>query len=135
MPASERRYLFGGIAILSCAMIVLHISLARLFGALFGPRIALLVLSFSALGAGLGGVLLYAVPRLACPPHLFAQLAYLACGASGTGVVALIAILRKKPPQALDTEALTHLGLLCLASMLPAILAGVAIAAAVRHAA
>src|SRR5262245_42329143 len=92
MPASERRCLFGGIAILSCAMILLYISLARLYSAVFGPHIALLALSFSALGAALGGVLLFVVPRLACPPRLFAQLAYLGCGASGTGVVALIAI-------------------------------------------
>src|SRR5262245_53271158 len=125
MLATERRCLFGGIAVLSCAMILLHVSLSRLYSAVFGPHIALLSLSFSALGAGLGGALLFAVPRLACPPHLFAQLAYLSCGASGTGVVALIAIMRKKPPQALDIAALTEIGMLCLASMLPAILAGI----------
>ena len=68
MRVPQRSGLFSGVAALACASVLLEISLARIYAALFGEIHAFLALSLSLVGAGVGGALLYVAPSLARPP-------------------------------------------------------------------
>jgi hypothetical protein len=77
MGVSPRAGLFGGVALLSAAVVLLQIVLTRLFSALLGHHLAFLAVSLSLFGVGAGGALLYAIPALAKPPALLARLSVL----------------------------------------------------------
>src|SRR5689334_13794600 len=132
---SQRQGLFGGIAALSCGTVVLQIALTRLYSALFGHHLAFLAISLSLFGVGLGGVLLYVFPRIAAPPRLLSRLSYLSTAAAASTIVALLVILHTKPLETLDAGSLGRLALLYLTSSLPFVVVGVAVAAAIQHAA
>ncbi len=132
---TQRQGLLGGLAVLSCGTVVLQITLTRLYSALFGHHLAFLAISLSLFGVGLGGVLLYVFPALCRPPALLARLAYLAGLCSAATVAALLILLHVKPMEKLDASALSGLAVLYLSSSLPFVLAGIAVTAAVRHAA
>ncbi|WP_437642067.1 hypothetical protein [Sorangium sp. So ce854] len=131
MRVSQRSGLFSGVAALACATVLLEIALSRMHGALFGQPHAFVTLALSLVGAGLGGALLYAAPSLARPPALFARLAALSSLASGATLAAIILLAQRGPaPGALPWIALVY-----AASTVPFALAGLALAAAIRHAA
>jgi hypothetical protein len=132
---TQRQGLFGGLAVLSCGTVVLQIALTRLYSALFGHHLAFLAISLSLFGVGLGGVLLYVFPGLCRPPALFARLSYLSGLASAATVGALLSLLHVKPIEKLDASSLLSLAVLYLSSSLPFVLAGIAVAGAIRHAA
>ncbi|MEO7327373.1 MAG: hypothetical protein ABI193_02260, partial [Minicystis sp.] len=131
---TQRQGLLGGLAVLSCGTVVLQIALTRLYSALFGHHLAFLAISLSLFGVGLGGVLLYVFPGLCRPPVLLARLAYLSGLASAATVGALLALLHVKPMEKLDLSAISSLAVLYLSSSLPFVLAGIAVAAVLRHA-
>ena len=68
MRVSQQSGFFSGIAVLACATVLLEISLARIYAALFGEVHAFLALSLSLVGAGVGGALLYVAPSPATRP-------------------------------------------------------------------
>lgn len=133
MRPSQRQGFFGGIALLSCATVVLQIVFTRLYSALFGHHLAFLAIALSLLGVGAGGVLLYLAPSLVRPQRLLAGLAYLACIASASMIIAMIVIVQPRWSTAIDELALGRLSVLYLISSLPFLLTGLAMAAAVRH--
>lgn len=135
MRVSQRSGLLGGVALLAFAGVVLAVALTRLYAALFGQHLALLGASTPLLGAGLGAVLLHAAPGLARPPALFSRLTTLAAATSGATVAALIALLHVRPGEDLTPRSSLLIGAACLASALPFIFSGIAVAAAIRHAA
>ena len=135
MVLSQRQALFGGIALLSCATLVLQIALTRLYSALFGHHLAFLAISLSLFGIGLGGVLVFLIPAIARPPALFARLAYLSAATAATSVGATVFLLQSEPIGALDAATWTRLTVLYLLSSLPFACVGAAVAAAIRHAA
>ena len=108
----QRRGLFGGIALLSCATLVLQIALTRLYSALFGHHLAFLAISLSLFGVGLGGVLLYVAPALARPPRLFARLAYLSGATSLATIAAILLLMQSSPIGDLDAATLGGVALL-----------------------
>src|SRR4051812_34473241 len=132
---SHRRGLFAGIAVLSSGTVVLQIALTRLYSALFGHHLAFLAISLSLFGVGLGGVLLYVFPKIARPPFLLARLAYLSGLAAASTIIALLVLVHTKPVETLDLKSLGRLALLYATSSLPFVFVGVAVAAAIRHAA
>jgi hypothetical protein len=135
MRLTQRHGLFAGIAALSSGTVVLQIVLTRLYSALFGHHLAFLAISLSLFGVGLGGVLLYVFPGLLRPPSLLARLAYFS-GLSGVAsIAALLMILRTTPMETLDGAAALRLTVLYLVSSLPFVFAGLAVAAAIQHAA
>ncbi len=131
----QRRGLFGGIALLSCATLVLQIALTRLYSALFGHHLAFLAISLSLFGVGLGGVLLYVAPALARPPRLFARLAYLSGATSLATIAAILLLMQSSPIGDLDAATLGRVALLYVVSASPFTFVGVAVAAGLRHAA
>lgn len=135
MGLSPRAGLFGGIALLSAAVALLQIVLLRLFSAMFGHHFGFAALSLSLLGAGIGAALLSAVPALARPPALLARLSVLSCLVSAATIGTILFLVRQKPITALGSADLPRVGLLFLVCSLPFILAGVALAGAIRHAA
>lgn len=135
MRSRQQSGLFAGIAVLSSATVVLQIALTRLYSALYGHHLAFLAISLSLFGVGLGGVLLYVFPSLARPPRLLSSLAYLSGAAAAATIAALIVIVHSTPVEKLDAAALGQLAILYLSSSLPFVIVGVAVAAAIRHAA
>ena len=135
MQVSQRQGLFGGVAILSFATLVLQITLTRLYSALFGNHLAFLAISLSLFGIGLGGVLLYMVPALARPPALWSRLSQLSAITAMVTVVAVVFVVKSKPVETLDTSSLARLTGLYLLSSAPFVLVGIAVAAALRYAA
>ncbi|WP_437539269.1 hypothetical protein WME79_23680 [Sorangium sp. So ce726] len=135
MRVPQRSGLFSGVAALACASVLLEISLARIYAALFGEVHAFLVLSLSLVGAGMGGALLYVFPSLARPPALFARMAILAALASGATLAAVILLAHREPLSVPAPGSLPWLALCYAASTVPFALAGLALAAAIRHAA
>ncbi|MGK3993434.1 hypothetical protein [Sorangium sp. So ce1024] len=133
MRVSQRSGLFSGVAALACATVLLEIALSRMHGALFGQAHAFVTLALSLVGAGLGGALLYAAPSLARPPALFARLAALSSLASGATLAAIILLAHRGPASATAPGALPWLALVYAASTVPFALAGLALAAAIRH--
>ncbi|WP_437787048.1 hypothetical protein [Sorangium sp. So ce1097] len=131
MRVSQRSGLFSGVAALACATVLLEIALSRMNAALFGQPHAFVTLALSLVGAGLGGALLYAAPSLARPPALFARLAALSSLASGATLAAIILLAQRGPAPG----ALPWLALVYAACTVPFALAGLALAAAIRHAA
>src|SRR3954471_13054415 len=111
MGVSQNKGLFGGIAILAAAALVLEVTLTRLYSALFGHHLAFLAISLSLFGVGMGGVLLYVVPALARPPALFSRLAYLAGLAAASTVAALLLLLHAPSLDAFDAKTLAKLAL------------------------
>ncbi len=135
MGLSPRAGLFGGVALLSAAVVLLQIVLTRLFSALFGHHLAFLAVSLSLFGVGVGGALLYAVPALARPPGLLSRLSALACGASAASIVTILFLVRQKPITGLTPADLGRLALLYAVCAAPFTFAGIAIAGAIQHAA
>lgn len=135
MGLSPRAGLFGGVALLSAAVVLLQIVLTRLFSALFGHHLAFLAVSLSLFGVGVGGALLHAVPALARPPGLLARLSTLACLTSGAAIATILFLVRQKPIAALGPGDLGRLALLYAVCAAPFTLAGVALAGAIQHAA
>src|SRR6185436_12483786 len=66
---------------------------------------------------------------------LLARLAYLASLASASTVGMLLVLLHNKPMEALNAAALGSLALVSLSCAVPFMLVGIAVAAAIRHAA
>ena len=134
MGLSPRAGLFGGVAVLAAAVVLLQIVLTRLFSALFGHHLAFLAVSLSLFGVGAGGALLYAVPALARPPALLARLSALSCLASATTIGTILFLVRQKPIVAMGTAELSRLAILYGLSAAPFTFAGIAIAGAIQHA-
>ncbi len=134
MGLSPRAGLFGGIALLSAAALLLQIVLTRIFSALFGHHLAFLAVSLSLFGLGLGGALLAALPRLARPPLLLGRLSVLACLASITSIASILFLLRQKPITTFSPVDLGRALLLYAVMALPFTFVGVTVAAAIRHA-
>jgi hypothetical protein len=135
MRLSQRQGLFGGLALLSCAAVLLQILLTRICAALLGHHLALIAASIPFFGAALGGALLHLFPGLARPPRLFARLAYFASAAAALTAIAMIILVQPKWVEAAETMAPGRLSLLFGALALPFVFVGAAIAAAFRHAA
>ncbi|MFO0590280.1 MAG: hypothetical protein U0441_22240 [Polyangiaceae bacterium] len=135
MGLSPRAGLFGGVALLSAAVVLLQIVLTRLFSAMLGHHLAFLAVSLSLFGVGAGGALLYAVPALARPPALLRKLAILSGLTSMAAIGTILFLVRQKPIAAITAAELGKLALLYLVSAAPFTIAGVAIAAAIQHAA
>jgi spermidine synthase len=135
MRLSPRAGLFGGVALLSAAAVLLSIVLTRLFSALFGHHLAFLAVSLSLFGVGAGGALLHAVPALVRPPGILARLAVLSCLASAASIAAILYLVQQKPITTFGPSEAGKLGLLYLVSAAPFTFAGIAVAGAIRHAA
>ncbi|WP_437496351.1 hypothetical protein [Sorangium sp. So ce1099] len=131
MRVSQRSGLFSGVAALACATVLLEISLARIHAAMFGEPHAFVTLSLSLVGAGVGGALLYVAPSLVRPPALFARMAALSSLSSGATLAAIILLAQRGPAPG----SLPWLALVYAACTVPFTLAGLALAAAIRHAA
>ncbi|WP_437694006.1 hypothetical protein [Sorangium sp. So ce176] len=131
MRVCQRSGLFSGVAALACATVLLEIALTRIHGALFGQPHAFVTLALSLVGAGLGGALLYVAPSLVRPPALFARMAALSALASGATLAAIILLAQRGPAPG----SLPWLALVYAACTVPFALAGLALAAAIRHAA
>ncbi|WP_437922600.1 hypothetical protein WMF37_26555 [Sorangium sp. So ce291] len=131
MRVSQRSGLFSGVAALACATVLLEISLARIHAAMFGEPHAFVTLALSLVGAGVGGALLYLAPSLVCPPALFARMAALSSLSSGATLAAIILLAQRGPAPG----SLPWLALVYAACTVPFALAGLALAAAIRHAA
>ncbi|WP_437494370.1 hypothetical protein WME75_22365 [Sorangium sp. So ce1014] len=131
MRVSQRSGLFSGVAALACATVLLEISLTRICAALFGEPHAFVALALPLVGAGAGGALLYLAPSLVRPPALFARMAALSSLASGATLAAIILLAQRGPA----SGSLPWHALLYAASTVPFALAGLALAAAIRHAA
>ncbi|WP_437729376.1 hypothetical protein [Sorangium sp. So ce861] len=129
MRVSQRSGLFSGVAALACATVLLEISLTRICAALFGEPHAFVALALPLLGAGAGGAALYLAPSLVRPSALFARMAALSSLASGATLAAVILLSQRGPAPG----ALPWLALLYAASTVPFALAGLALAAAIRH--
>src|SRR5262245_36507682 len=119
MRLSQRQGLFGGLALLTCATVILQLVFTRLYSALFGHHLAFLAIALSLLGMGAGGVLLYIAPSLVRPRRLLAGLAYLACAASASMIIAMIVIAQPGWSSSIDEFALRRLVVLYLISSLP----------------
>ncbi|MGK4004367.1 hypothetical protein WMF31_17160 [Sorangium sp. So ce1036] len=135
MWVSQRSGLFSGVAALACATVLLEITLTRIFAALFGGPYAFLALALAPFGAGVGGVLLHLAPSIARPPSLFARMAALSSFASGATLAAVILLAQRGAAAGPAPRSLLWLALLYAASAVPFALAGLAVAAAIRHAA
>ncbi|WP_437321895.1 hypothetical protein [Sorangium sp. So ce385] len=129
MRVSQRSGLFSGVAALACATVLLEIALTRICAALFGEPHAFVALALPLLGAGAGGAALTLAPSLVRRPALFARMAALSSLASGATLAAVILLSQRGPAPG----ALPWLALLYAASTVPFALAGVALAAAIRH--
>lgn len=135
MGLSPRAGLFGGVALLSAAVVLLQIVLTRLFSALFGHHLAFLSVSLSLFGVGVGGALLFAVPALARPPGLLARLSTLAGLTSLATIGTILFLVRQKAIVTLGPVELGRLALLYAVCAAPFTLAGIALAGAIQHAA
>lgn len=135
MGLSPRAGLYGGVALLSAAVVLLQIVLTRLFSALLGHHLAFLSVSLSLFGVGAGGALLYAAPRLARPPGLLARLSVWACLASAASIATILFLVRQKPITGLAPSDLGQLVLLYAVCALPFTFAGIAVTGAIQHAA
>ncbi|WP_437972328.1 hypothetical protein WMF04_24885 [Sorangium sp. So ce260] len=133
MRVSQRSGLFSGVAALACATVLLEISLTRIYAALFGEPHAFVALALPLVGAGAGGALLYLAPPLVRPPALFARMAILSSLASGATLAAIILLAQRGPAPAAGPAPLAWIALLYAASTVPFALAGLALAAAIRH--
>ncbi|WP_437961436.1 hypothetical protein WME76_18525 [Sorangium sp. So ce119] len=135
MRVCQRSGLFSGVAALACATVLLEIALTRIHGALFGQPHAFVTLALSLVGAGLGGALLYVAPSLVRPPALFARMAALSALASGATLAAIILVAQRGPASVSAPGSLPWLALVYAACTVPFALSGLALAAAIRHAA
>ena len=135
MRLTHQHGLYGGVALLSCATLILQIALTRLYSALYGNHLAFLAISLSLFGIGLGGVLVYLFPSLAPRDALLRRLAHVSAVGSIVTVVAIVYATKAKPPEALDAASVARLALLYAVSSAPFVFVGIAIAAALERAA
>ncbi len=135
MGVSPRAGLFGGVALLSAAVVLLQIVLTRIFSAMLGHHMAFLAVSLSLFGVGAGAALLHAIPALARPPALLRRLAILSCLMSLATVGSILFLVRQKPFTTIGAAEIGKLALLYLESAAPFTIAGIAITGAIQHAA
>lgn len=64
MRLSQRRGLLVGLALLSCAVVLLETVFARLYGLILGPHITSFAPTLPLLGLALGGALVLVAPAL-----------------------------------------------------------------------
>ncbi len=133
MRFRPRQGLLAGIAVLAAGSVVLQIALARTFAAILGVHFARVAPALGLAGLGLGGALLAALPGLVRRHALLARLSYLAGLAGAATLAALLVVVHVKVPDTLDHAALGPAAAVGLAALLPFVLAGVAVAGAVRH--
>jgi MFS family permease len=132
---STRRALYLGVGIVSFAVLVLQITLTRLYSALYGNHLAFLAISLSLFGVGLGGVLVFVFARLADDRRFFSRMSVLSVAAGASAVSAVIYLLNAKPIEKLNAETVSSLAWLYAVSSLPFVFAGIIVAAALRFAA
>ncbi len=120
---------------MSFAVLVLQITLTRLYSALYGNHLAFLAISLSLFGVGLGGVLVFVFPRMAEERRFFSRMSLLSVIAGGSAVSAIIYLLNAKPIEKLNAEVVSSLAWLYAVSSLPFVFAGIIVAASLRFAA
>jgi hypothetical protein len=132
MRLRPRQGLLVGVAVLAAASVVLGIALERLWAPLFGPHVALAAPGLALAGAGLGGALVAALPGIVPRPALLARAAMLS-GVAAAGTLATILVsVHVKLPDGLE-HVTTPAAAIVLTALLPFLVAGIAIAAAVQH--
>lgn len=134
MRLSQRRGLLVGLALLSCAVVLLETVFARLYGLILGPHITSFAPTLPLLGLALGGALVLVAPALTRPPRLFARVAVLTSFTAATASVAMIVIVQPNWVEAISTPQPSRLAVLYGASLAPFFFAGLAFVGSVRHA-
>lgn len=134
MRLSQRRGLLVGLALLTCAVVLLETVFARLYALILGPHIAAFAPTLPLLGVALGGALALVAPALTRPPRLFARVSVLTSLTSATAAIAMIVIVQPRWVEAITTPQPSRLAILYGASLAPFFFAGLAFVGSVRHA-
>jgi predicted membrane-bound spermidine synthase len=125
---------FWGVAIVSLCVLILQITLTRLFSATMYYHYAFLAVSLALFGSGAGGVLVYLSGQSLDDIQVRRPLTYSASLFALTTAVALFVILAcPLQPEAALSETFVRLTCVYAASALPFLCAGVAISLAVRQ--
>src|SRR6266496_1373831 len=133
-PSAPSRRLLAGIALVSLAVLLLQLTLTRLFSATMYYHFAFLAIALALFGSGAGGVLVYALARRLQGVATSRALLTAALVFAVTVVVALLVILRN-PFSPVDPPAVTlrRLTLVYGTTALPFLFAGTAISLAVAR--
>jgi hypothetical protein len=132
MRLSQRRKLLGGLALLTCAAVLLAIVIRRLYVVVLGHPAALAADILPFLGLALGGAFALLLPSR--PPRFIAGLAYLACVFSVGATIAMIVLVQPRWGEAVTTPLPGRLAALYASSLLPFVASGAAFARVARHA-
>src|SRR6266496_5410202 len=124
-PSAPSRRLLAGIALVSLAVLLLQLTLTRLFSATMYYHFAFLAIALALFGSGAGGVLVYALARRLQGVATSRALLTAALVFAVTVVVALLVILRN-PFSPVDPPAVTlrRLTLVYGTTALPFLFAG-----------
>src|SRR6266705_1970403 len=133
-PPGPSRRVLGGIALVSLAVLLLQLTLTRLFSATMYYHFAFLAIALALFGSGAGGVLVYALERRLRGVSTPRALQTAALLFAVTVVLALLVILRN-PFSPVDPPAVTlrRLTLVYGTTALPFLFAGTAISLAVAR--
>jgi len=133
-PSAPSRRLLAGIALVSLAVLLLQLTLTRLFSATMYYHFAFLAIALALFGSGAGGVLVYALARRLQGVATSRALLTAALVFAVTVVVAVLVILRN-PFSPVDPPAVTlrRLTLVYGTTALPFLFAGTAISLAVAR--
>jgi hypothetical protein len=133
-PSPPSARLLAGVALLSLCVLLLQLTLTRLFSATMYYHFAFLAIALALFGSGAGGVLVFAARRRLLTVPTAHALVAAALLFSGTTVLALVVIL-ENPFSPVDPpgRTLRHLAFVFTAAGLPFLSAGVALALAVAR--
>lgn len=130
MSVSQSRALAAGIALQLGACTVLEIALVRMYTALLGQHMGLAWTAVPFLGLGLGALACVPFSGPSRPPFRIASMAHATAFSAGAASLAVVFGIRARSIDALDRASLGQLALFLGTSLLPFVLSGVALVAA-----
>jgi len=132
--ASERGRLFAGVALTSTGVLLLQLTLTRLFSATLAYHFAFLAISLALLGSGAGGVAVYLAGERWRGARTSGGLCLFSLLFALSTVAALLVILANRfSPAAAAWDVSRDVGLLYLASAVPFFCAGVVLSLVVAR--
>lgn len=132
-PSSGQRWLYGGLACVTAATLVLELSLTRIFSVVMYYHFAFLAISLALFGLGAAGIYLYLRPNVASGPRLHWALQRYALAAAASTVFAIYFVLDQKVSLEFARDNLWTLTKIYLVTAIPFFFSGLCVTAMINR--
>ena len=128
-----RRWVYGGLACVTCATLVLELTLTRIFSVVMFYHFAFLAISLALFGLGAAGVYLYLRPKSAEGDGFLPAVRHYTIGAAVTTDLALTYVLRQEVNLQFASDNLKTLAGIYVVTAIPFFFSGLCITAVINR--